>query len=246
MPEFDPAAYGEAIADVYDEWPGTPPSAAATVEFLAALAPGGRALELGIGTGRVALPLAERGLEVRGLDVSEAMVARLRAKPGGDAIAVTIGDMADVPVDGEFDLVYVVFNTFFGLTTQEAQVRCFANVAQRLRPGGTFLLEAFVPDLARFDRGQRINTEVIQRELVQIAVARHFAAEQHVVGQHVQLRPDGSIRFFPVEIRYAWPSELDLMARLAGLRLRDRFAGWGREPFGDSSGQHVSVYERSS
>jgi SAM-dependent methyltransferase len=245
MAEFEPTAYGETIAEVYDEWPGTPATGEETAASLAALAPGKRLLELGVGTGRVALPLVERGFDVTGVDVSEAMVARLRAKPGGDRVTIAMGDMADVPPDGPFDLVYVVFNTFWGLTTQDAQLRCFENVAGRLAPAGLFVIEAFVPDLARFDRGQRLHAERVELELVQIAVARHFASEQRVVNQHVQLRPDGSVRFFPVEIRYAWPSELDLMARLGGLRLRDRFAGWGREPFGDESGRHVSVYERA-
>jgi SAM-dependent methyltransferase len=243
--EFEPTAYGESIAAEYDTWPGTPPTAEATVAFLADVAPGPRLLELGVGTGRIAIPLVERGFEVTGVDVSEAMVARLRTKPGGDRVAIAMGDMADVPVDGEFDLAYVVFNTLWGLTTQEAQVRCFASVARHLSPGGLFVVEAFVPDLGLFDRGQRVSAERVEIDLVQLATARHFSAEQRVVNQHVQLRPDGSIRFFPVEIRYAWPSELDLMARLAGLRLRDRFAGWEREPFEDASGTHVSVYERA-
>jgi SAM-dependent methyltransferase len=245
MPEFESTAYGETIAEVYDEWPGTPATGEATAAFLAEAAPGNRLLELGIGTGRVALPLVERGFDVTGVDVSEAMVARLRAKPGGDRVRVVMGDMGDVPAEGPFDLVYVVFNTFWGLTTQAAQVRCFENVARRLAPEGLFVVEGFVPDLGRFDRGQRVAVERIEVDLVQIAVARHFVSDQRVVSQHLQLRPDGSIRFFPVEIRYAWPSELDLMARLGGLRLRERFAGWGREPFGDASAQHVSVYERA-
>ncbi len=196
------------------------------VAFLVELAHAGPALELAIGTGRLALPLAERGVEVHGIDASEAMVARLRSKSGGERIPVTIGDFADVPIEGRYALVYVVFNTLFALQTQEAQIRCFRNVAACLADGGVFVVEAFVPDLSRFDRG------------------RHHPVEQRVESQHVLLSEQG-IRFYPVQIRYAYPSELDLMARLAGLQLRARFGGWRREPFTAASAMHVSVYERA-
>jgi len=216
----------------------------AAVAFLAELAGSGSVLELAIGTGRIALPLAERGIDVRGIDASEAMVARLRAKPGGDRIRVTIGDFADVAVEGRYTLVYVVFNTLFALQTQEAQIRCFRNVAAHLADGGIFVVEAFVPDLTRFDRDQRIETERVGLDDVWLGLARHYPAEQRVESQHVLLS-DREIRLYPVQIRYAFPSELDLMARLAGLRLRDRFDGWKREPFTGATATCVSVYARA-
>jgi SAM-dependent methyltransferase len=198
-------------------------------------------LELAIGTGRIALPLAERGIDVRGIDASEEMVARLRSKPGGDRIPVSIGDFADVAVDGQFALVYVVFNTLFGLQTQDAQIRCFENVAAHLADGGAFVVETFVPDLSRFDRDQRIETEQVGIDNAWLGLARHHPAEQRVEGQHVFLSSAGT-RFYPVHIRYAYPSELDLMARLAGLRLRDRFDGWRGKPYAGPTGNCVSVY----
>jgi SAM-dependent methyltransferase len=217
----------------------------AAVAFLAELAGPGPVLELAIGTGRIALPLGERGIDVRGIDASEAMVARLRSKPGGDRVPITIGDFADVPIEGRFTLVYVVFNTLFALQTQEEQIRCFRNVAGHLLDGGVFVVEAFVPDLTRFDRDQRIETERVGLDQVWLGVARHHPAEQRVESQHVVLAEQG-MRFYPVQLRYAYPSELDLMARLAGLQLQARFGGWRRESFTAASGMHVSVYERAS
>jgi SAM-dependent methyltransferase len=216
----------------------------AAVAFLVELARAGPALELAIGTGRIALPLAERGIDVHGIDASEAMVARLRSKQGGERIPVTIGDFADVPIEGRYTLVYVVFNTLFALQTQEAQIRCFRNVAACLADDGVFVVEAFVPDLSRFDRDQRIETERVGLDQVWLGAARHHPVEQRVESQHVLLSEQG-IRFYPVQIRYAYPSELDLMARLAGLQLRARFGGWRREPFTAASAMHVSVYERA-
>jgi SAM-dependent methyltransferase len=247
MQGYRPQTYGDEIAEVYDEWiPDmyTEESTTAAADFLAGLAPGGRALELGIGTGRVALPLAARGVAVQGLDASEAMVAKLRAKPGGADLPVTMGDFADVPVDGEFDLVYVVFNTFFGLLTQEDQLRCAGKVAARLRPGGRFVVEAFVPDPTLFDRGQRVQVGEVALDRVKLDVSRHDPARQTVTTQHLVFGPDG-LRMYPVRIRYAWPSELDLMCRLADLHLSDRYAGWRREPFGAASAAHVSVYTKA-
>jgi hypothetical protein len=171
------------------------------------------------------------------------MVARLRAKPGGERIPVTLGDFADVGVDGRFALIFVAFNTFFALETQENQVRCFANVAARLDDGGVFVLEAFVPDLARFDRGQRVSANRVEADLVMLDVALHDPLEQRVSSQHVVIEGD-RVRLQPVAIRYAFPAELDLMARLAGLELRERWAGWSREPLTAASGNHVSVYAR--
>jgi ubiquinone/menaquinone biosynthesis C-methylase UbiE len=230
------------MAEVYDQWYNGLDTGAA-VEYLAALAGKGPILELAIGTGRVALPLADRGLEVHGIDASPAMVARLRAKPGGDRIPVTIGDFADVGVAGEYSLVFVVFNTIFGLLTQDDQVRCFRNVAAHLQKSGVFVLEAFVPDLQRFDRNQRLALEAVDRDSVRIEASHHDPLNQRVQSRHIVLSEKG-VSFYPMKIRYAWPSELDLMARLAGLRLRDRWGGWRRETFSASCGSHVSVYGR--
>jgi SAM-dependent methyltransferase len=242
MDRYEPETYGERIADVYDEW-HTHMDPAATVEVLASLAGSGPVLELGIGTGRVAIPLAARGLDVHGVDASPAMVERMRAKPGGAGIGVTFGHLADVPVDRSFSLIFIVFNTFFALLSQDDQVRCFTNVARRLEPGGRFSLEGFVPDVARFDRGQRVHVTNLEVDRMRLDVSVHRPAEQRVDSQHVVITGSG-VRLVPVPLRYAWPSELDLMARLAGLRLRHRWGGWNREPFGDDSQRHISVYEK--
>jgi SAM-dependent methyltransferase len=244
MAEFDdPAFYGDRWADVYDEHHGSLDPAAA-VEFLAGLAGDGPVLELAIGTGRVALPLAARGLVVEGIDASAAMVRRLRAKPGGDSIKVTIGDMADVPASGPFRLVYLVFNTLFGLLTQERQATCFRAVARVLGPGGAFVIECFVPDLTRFDRGQRVQALDVTEDSASFELSRHDAVRQRVTTQIVTLDGQGT-RMRPVAIRYSWPSELDLMAAQAGLQLTERYADWTRRPFDSTSGGHVSVYRQA-
>lgn len=232
--------YGERVAGVYDEWyADVNPQLLIT---LAELAHGGPALELGIGTGRIALPLAAKGVEVHGIDAAESMISRLRAKPGGDRITVTQGNFAEVPVEGKFSLVYIVFNTFFALTSQEEQVQCFRNAAARLAPGGCFLIEAFVPDLNRFHYGQSNFARKITTDEVQLDISQHHAATQRVISQQVVIT-EGGIRLYPVQMRYCWPSELDLMAQLAGLRLRERWANWKREPFTSDSGFHISIYE---
>jgi SAM-dependent methyltransferase len=243
MEGYGPATYGDRIADTYDELYQDTLDTEGAVETLADLARGGPVLELAIGTGRLALPLAERGLEVHGIDVSERMVGKLREKPGGDAIPVTMGDFADVPVDGTFRLVFVAFNTLFGLLTQEDQLRCFANVPEHLTDDGVFVVEAFFPDLARFDRGQRIQVNHVDAESVLFDTSRHDPVEQRVDSQHVVIT-EGETKLYPVSIRYAFPSELDLMARLAGLELRERWGNWKREPFTAESNRHVSVYAR--
>ena len=217
----------------------------AAVTFLSERAGSGPVLELAIGTGRIALPLAERGIDIRGIDASEEMVARLRSKPGGASIPVTFGDFADVAVDGRYTLIYVVFNTLFALQTQEKQVGCFENIAAHLAHDGVFVVETFVPDLTRFDRDQRVQVDRVGPEDVWLHVDRHHPAEQRVESRVVRLSEEGT-RFYPVQIRYAYPPELDLMARLAGLRLRERFDGWKGEPFSGFSGTCVSVYERAS
>jgi SAM-dependent methyltransferase len=244
MDRYGPETYGEQIADVYDEWHAHM-DPAATVDVLASLAGEGPVLELGIGTGRIAIPLAARGLEVHGVDASPAMVEHMRAKPGGGDIGVTFGHLADVPVDRSFSLIFVVFNTFFALLTQDDQVRCLANVARRLEPGGRFALEGFIPDVARFDRGQRVHVMNVDVDRVRLDVSRHRPVEQRVDAQHVVISGAG-VRLVPVALRYAWPSELDLMARLAGLQLQHRWGGWNREQFDDDSQRHVSVYEKTT
>lgn len=234
--------YGERVAGVYDDWFSTHDPHA--VDALAELAGQGRALELGIGTGRIALPLAAKNVEVHGIDAAESMISQLRAKPGGERITVTPGNFADVHVEGKFSLVYIVFNTFFALSSQDEQVQCFRNVAAHLETGGCFVIEAFVPDVTRFQGGQVNWATKVTTDEVQLDVGQHDASTQRVVSQKVVIT-DGSVRLYPVQIRYCWPSELDLMAQLAGLRLRERWSNWKREPFTSESGQHISIYERS-
>lgn len=242
--EYDASTYGERIAEVYDQWHRVPKNADAVVAFLTGLAGRGPVLELGIGTGRIALPLSQRGVDVHGIDAAPSMVAKLRAKPGGERIPVAIGDFANVPVEGRFSLVFVVFNTFFGLLTQEDQVGCFEAVARHLTDDGLFVIEAFVPDLSRFDRGQRVEARSVDTEMVVLETCVHDRAAQRVTSNQV-LMSKGGVKLYPVQLRYAWPSELDLMARLAGLRLRTRWGGWSGEPFSADSASHVSVYERA-
>ena len=242
MDTYREDTYGERIAAVYDDWyAGVDDAAIATLHDLA---DGGRALELGIGTGRIALPLQESGVEVHGIDASEAMVARLRAKPGGERIPVTLGNFADVAVEGEFSLIFVLFNTFFALLTQHEQVRCFQNVARHLSPAGAFLIEAFVPDMTRFDRRQTVRTVRVGDREVRLEASQLDPVSQQVTSQHVHLSEQG-VRLYPVRIRFAWPAELDLMARLGGLHLRHRWGGWQRTPFTAASGTHISVYEQA-
>ena len=243
MEGYGPATYGDRIADTYDALYEDTLDTEAAVEALADLAAGGPVLELAIGTGRLALPLAARGLEVHGIDVSERMVEKLRAKPGGETIPVTMGNFADVGIEGSYRLVFIAFNTIFGLLTQEDQLRCFANVAKQLTDDGAFVVEAFMPDLARFDRGQRTHVYHVDAEQVMFDTSRHDPVEQRVDSQHVVIR-EGETKLYPVSIRYAFPSELDLMARLAGLELRERWGNWKRAPFTAESGRHVSVYAR--
>jgi hypothetical protein len=242
MDKYEPlTSFGEEAAEVYDQRDrreDTP----ATVAFLEQLAAGGPALELAIGTGRIALPLAARGVVVDGIDFSTSMVAKLQAKPGGDQIAVTIGNFADVPIPGTYRLIYLVFNTLFNLLTQDDQVRCFQNVASHLTADGTFVVEAFVPSyLTRLRTDQYVDAEAIGVDEVTLDVGRHDPVKQLLEESHVVLTREG-VRLFPIVCRYAWPSELDLMARIAGLRLKDRYGDWNREPFTSTSSKHISVY----
>jgi SAM-dependent methyltransferase len=244
MPEeYGPSTYGDRVAGVYDDWFALREDADETASFLAELAGEGPALELAIGTGRVALPLAARGVEVHGIDSSEAMVAKLREKPGGGDIPVAIGDMADVDVEASYPLIYLVFNTFYGLLSQEEQIRCLSNVGEHLRPGGAFVLQGFVPDLSLYDRGSRVAVLRLGLDDLLVDLAKLDVIGQRVSAQHLAIQ-EGRVTQYPVELRYVWPAELDLMATVAGLRLRERWASWTRDPFTSSSGQHISVFER--
>jgi SAM-dependent methyltransferase len=240
--DYEPVlSFGEDVAEIYDDAPRGDESEA--VAFLAELAGDGPALELAIGTGRIALPLASRGIRVDGIDLSTAMVAKLREKAGGNQIAVTIGDFADVPVEGTYHLIYVVFNTLFNLPTQHDQVRCFDNVAAHLTAEGSFVVEAGVPGwLYRLERNQHVDAEAIGVDEVRLDVARHDPVTQRLEESHVHLTRDG-VRLYPIVQRYSWPAELDLMARIAGLHLKERWDGWQRQPF-TSTGNCVSVYGR--
>lgn len=243
--DYTEATYGEKIADIYDEryLKTFAKDTADAVSYLKSLAAEGPALELGIGTGRIALPLAEAGVKVHGIDTSRAMVSKLRSKPGGEDTPVTMGSFADFSLTTRFTLIYVVFNTFFGLLTQDEQVSCFQAVARHLRPEGAFAMQAFVPDVTRFDvHNQRVAADSVGSEEISLEVSSHDPFAQRTDSAHVVIQ-DGSVRMYPVRIRYAYVSELDLMARLAGLRLRERWGGWDHEPYPSRSGTHVSVWE---
>jgi len=212
-----------------------------TVDLLVELAAGGRALEFAIGTGRIGLPLAARGVEVEGIELSEAMAKRLRAKPGGADIPVTIGDMATTTVEGSFSLVYLVYNTISNLTTQDGQVACFRNAAAHLAPGGCFLIEVGVPGLRTLPPGERY--ELFYGSDDYWGIDEYDVANQRSISHHIE-NVDGAYRRVSMPFRYAWPAEFDLMARLAGMTLRDRWSGWKREPFTSESDTHVSVWEK--
>ena len=215
------------------------------VAFLAARAQRRRTLELAIGTGRIAIPLHEMGIPIEGIDIAPAMLERMHAKPGGGDIPAVLGDIADVDVAGSFGFVFVLWNTFFNLTSQTDQRRCFENVAARLDADGLFLIEAYTPDaFFRLDGHQELKTEAVENASVRIGALRHDPARQLIEQNHVTLSPDG-MRFAPVVQRYCWPSELDLMAELADLRLVERFGSFREEPFDRDSTMHVSVYGRA-
>ena len=211
------------------------------VDLLVELAGSGRALELGIGTGRIALPLAQRGVPVHGIDLSKAMVARLRAKPGGDDIGVTIGDFATTTVDGTFSVAYLVFNTIMNLTTQAEQVACFRNVAAHLEPGGCFVIEVGVPSLRVLPPGETMHAFHLSE--TRWGIDEFDVARQGLISHHLEV-VDGKAERNSVPFRYVWPAELDLMAQLAGMTLRERWSGWKREPFTSESSKHVSVWEK--
>lgn len=244
MERYQASTYGERIASIYDLlYPPGPDAglAAGVIAGLVDTAGGGPVLELGIGTGRIAVPLRDLGIDVRGIDVSQAMVAQLRAKPGGEDIPVAMGDFTDLPGDLRYAVIFVAFNTFFALPDQEAQVRCLQSVAQHLAPGGAFALEAFVPEPARFDRGQRTSTSLLAGDWVVLESAVHDPVAQKVSLVHALITATEN-RLYPLELRYAWPAELDVMARLAGLTREHRWGGWDCSPFTATSEKHVSVY----
>ena len=237
--------FGPRVAERFDEryeHQADPGVVGPIVDFLVGLAGGGGALELGVGTGRIALPLAERGVRVHGIDLSEAMVARLLAKPGGDRIGVTIGDFATTRVEGTFSLAYLVANTIMNLTTQEEQVACFRNVAAHLEPGGCFVIEVLVPRLQRLPPGEIFQPFDVSPQ--HLGFDEIDVATQRLVSHHYWIE-DGGIEVLSPPFRYVWPSELDLMAQLAGMTLRERFGDWTREPFTSQSEKHVSVWEKA-
>lgn len=230
------ARYDETAAEMFD-----PAVLDPAVGFLAAMAGNGRALELGVGTGRIALPLAERGVPVHGIELSEAMAAKLRAKPGGADIGVTIGDFTSTTVEGSFTLAYLVFNTIMNLTTQQAQVACFHNVAVHLEPGGCFVAEVMVPELRRLPPGDTFHVFTGSDEYW--GIDEYDVAAQGLISHHLEV-VDGRLERVSMPFRYVWPAELDLMAQLAGMTLRERWGGWMREPFTSESRRHVSVWEK--
>jgi len=230
------ATYDESAADMFD-----PAVVDPVVDFLAGLAGSGRALELGIGTGRIALPLAKRGVPVHGIELSKAMAVRLHAKPGAEAIGVTIGDFSTTTVEGTFAVAYVVFNTIGNLTAQAAQVACFQNVAAHLEPGGCFVIEVGVPELRRLPPGDTMR--VFDAGEMHWGIDEYDVVSQRLTSHHFEL-VDGRFELVSMPFRYVWPAELDLMAQLAGMALRERWAGWKREPFTNDSRKHVSVWEK--
>lgn len=240
MVQHDPSSYGRRIAEVYDETVRDLPTTAA-VTRIAHLARGGPVLEFGIGTGRLALPLLDRGIAVAGIDGSPDMVRRLRDKEGGASIPVQIGDFADTRVAGRFSLVLLAYNTVFAVPSQQAQLSCFRNAAAHLQPAGCFVVEAEVPDVGAFRNGTAIRVKTLTQDEVTVEVARLDPVEQRMTTTRVRFTGEG-VRLLPANHRYVWPSELDLMAELAGMRLESRHADWSGSPYGEGSGTHVSVY----
>jgi SAM-dependent methyltransferase len=230
------ARYDESSAETFQ-----PEVVEPAVDLLAELARDGRALELGIGTGRIALPLARRGVPVHGIDLSHAMTSRLREKPGGEAIGISIGDFSSTTVDGTFSVAYLVFNTINNLTTQAEQVACFRNVAAHLEPGGCFVIEVGIPNLQRLPPGETMR--VFDASETHWGIDEYDVANQGLVSHHFSV-VDGRLERVSMPFRYVWPAELDLMAQLAGMALRERWSGWKREPFTSESRKHISVWEK--
>jgi len=241
----DDGYFDERVAARYDDDAGIfePAVVDPVVDLLVELAGSGRALELGIGTGRIALPLARRGVQVHGIELSNAMAARLRAKPGAQEIGVTIGDFATTTVDGTFSVAYLVFNTIMNLTTQAAQVACFRNVAAHLDPGGCFVIEVGIPALRQLPPGETIHAFHVGE--TSWGLDEYDVARQGLVSHHFRI-VDGKLERLSIPFRYTWPAELDLMAELGGMTLRDRWSGWKREPFTSDSVKHVSVWAKTT
>jgi hypothetical protein len=238
--------FDEAQAERYDEYSAEmfdPAVVEPAVSFLAALAGEGRALEFGIGTGRIAIPLSLQGVRVHGIDLSEPMVKRLRAKPGAEQIEVTVGDFAKTRVPGSFAVVYLVYNTIENLTQQDSQIDCFRTAAAHLEPGGTFVVEVAVPQLRRLPPGETVRAFSVNGS--HLGFDEYDTATQGLISRHYRVS-DGKLDAFSIPFRYVWPSELDLMARLAGMTLRGRWSNWSREPFTRDSTQHVSVWDKTS
>jgi SAM-dependent methyltransferase len=244
MDQYKPEmSFGDSVAEGYDKG-AIRGDEEATVAFLEQLAQGGRVLELAIGTGRIAIPLAARGIHVDGIDFSPSMIAKLRTTPGGNKLTITVGNFADVAVPEPYDLIYVIFNTFFNLLTQDEQVRCFENVAAHLTEKGIFVIEGGVPtEFCRLKRNQYVDLEDIEVDKVRLDMARYNPITQVLEESHITLSSKG-VQLSPIVTRYAWPSELDLMARIAGLHLQERWANWNREPMTASSKNCISVYRR--
>ena len=216
------------------------------VEFLASFVKNGNALELGIGTGRIALPLLQMGVSVYGIDISRSTVSLLKKRPQGNKILVKIGDMSDVPIEGKFDLIYVVWNSFYNLPTQELQLKCFKNVAKHLNPNGAFVIEAYMPTfLYKLDNNQYVRAEGIEIDEVGLDVLMHDPSKQIIHESHIYITSKG-IELCPVVQRYAWPSELDLMANVSGLTLSERWGNWHKRLFDRSSEIHISVYKKKN
>jgi SAM-dependent methyltransferase len=243
MKDYNVSTYGDKVADVYDERHGD--YDAEMIERIYELAPNGSAFELGIGTGRVALPLSKRGMRVDGIDSSKSMVRKLKAKPGSKKISVQIGDFADFKTAKKYDVVFVVYNTFYGLLTQDNQISCFKSVHNTLKNGGKFVIEAFVPDPARIAKGQVINVTDLEKDNVSIACNTFDVSSQTADCQLVTISETG-IKLVPIVLRYAYPAEFNLMAKLRGFELSDRWANWKKEPFTSNSGFHISIYKKIS
>lgn len=242
MADFDPSTYGASgIADEYDEIYADQWDTAAAVEFLAALAEGGSVLELGIGTGRLGLPLVDRGIDVHGVDGSTEMVSKLRGKPGGERIPVVIGDFANADAGHGFALVLLAVNTIFALPSQQAQVQCFRNAARHLAPSGRFVVEAWVPDLGAFRHHRMVRPRIMRSDRMSIEAAELDPVEQTMRTTQAVFS-NGSVRLYPANHRYAWPAELDLMGQLAGFYREQRWADWRRTVFTADSPSHVTVY----
>jgi SAM-dependent methyltransferase len=237
---FDPSAYGRHIAGIFDALHADR-SPEAAVDFIAGYADGGDVLEFGIGTGRIALPLTARGLVVDGVDGSPEMVAALRGKPGGADLRVEIGDFSTTTTDRRYRVVVLAFDTINALPSQEAQVTTFANAAAHLAPGGVFVVENWVPDLAAFHHGRAVRLHALSENGAVVEVSELYPAEQRLRTTRIAFG-DGGVRLLPANHRYVWPAELDLMARLAGLRLEERVEDWHRRPFTDQSRTYIAVY----